>query len=167
MSNSNFNWYLKNKYNPAQDWYRNGGKNWIKQYINNYDWVIKNYDLINLGIYRVTLNNVTAYVGESVKVSNRLVVHAWHLANEPEKYYGVLPDEIKNNIVQINMECIEVGIHSKSDRKQKEFEYIKKLNPFTQMKNLNDSYISKDNKRYDSCISKVYRRNVARKILSL
>ena len=94
---SNYAWYIKSEYKPAQEWYRNGGENWIKQYINNYDWVIENYDLINLGVYRVTLNNITAYIGEAVKVSNRLVVHAWHLANEPEKYYGVLPEEIKNS----------------------------------------------------------------------
>lgn len=165
---SSFENYIKYEYNPAQDWFKNQGENWIKKYITNYEWILSNYDEKTLGVYKVTLNNVTAYVGQAVKISNRLVVHAWHLAEEPELYYGILQNEIEKNIVQINMECIESRIQSNSEREQKEVEYIKRLNPFLQTKKTNGLFILNENRRYDLCTySKGNRRIITQKTLNL
>lgn len=161
-------YYLKYEYNPAQEWFKNQGAYWIKKYIANSEWILTNYDKITLGVYKVTLNNEIAYIGEAVKVANRLVVHAWNLARASERYYGVLPDEIEKNIVQISMECIESGIDCDREREKKEVEYIKKLKPYLQVKKTNDSVIPNENKRYDLCIyPKGKRRNITKDILDL
>lgn len=151
---SNYDWYIKNEYKPAQDWYKNDGADWIKKYIANYAWIIENYDSINLGVYKITLNDKTAYVGEAVKVSNRLIVHAWNLAKESKMKFGVLSEEIEDEVVQINMICIESSIHSKGEREQKEFEHKKRLKPFLQKNGMGDTG------RNDLCIPREERRGI-------
>lgn len=158
---SNYDWYIKNVYKPAQDWYKNGGADWVKKYIANSTWIIDNYDLINLGVYKIILNDKVAYVGEAVKVSNRFIVHAWNLAMDSKLKFGVLPEEIKNEVIRINMICIESGIHSNSKREQKEIEYVKRLKPFLQKNDMNDTG------RKDMCIPSDERRDATCSNLAL
>lgn len=157
----NFEWYIKNVYKPAQDWYKNGGADWIEKYVDNHSWIMKNYDLVNPGVYKITLNDLTAYTGEAVKVSNRFVVHAWNLAKNPKRKFGVLPEEINNEAVRIKMICMENELHSNSEREQKEFEYKQALKPFLQKEGISD------NGRNDLCIPEQYRREVTRRNLNL
>ncbi|MBQ0139855.1 MAG: hypothetical protein KBT36_11190 [Kurthia sp.] len=163
----NFEVYLKNEYYPAQEWFKTEGVNWIKKHIPNHDWILTNYNQINLGIYKVTLNDVIVYVGQAVKVSNRLVVHAWHLAKEPERFYGVLQSELEKNVVQINMECIESKIQYNITREQKEAHYIQELAPYLQIEKGKSVILNKKIK-YDLCIyPKGKRRGITQEKLNL
>lgn len=132
--NQKYEWYLKNHYYPAQEWSKKTeGKEWIKQYIPTMsDYCDQYYDVANCGIYIIYFDNIPAYVGEAVKICNRLIVHCHNMYNNSLLYFGITKDEIENSSIGITIDVLAHGLNDEEERKQKEKELIREYRPILQ-----------------------------------
>lgn len=146
MSN-NFKWYIENELNKALAWADSGeGKKWIFEHFGTlYDLLYHKRDAILGYEYVILFQTTPIYLGEALKPA-RIIVHLWHLYNDPESYFGVSSDEIESGLITISV--IETGILDKADREKRELELRKKFCPVINPSQYGNRCISR-NSRFD------------------
>lgn len=107
-------------------------------------WLLSNDSVI--GVYALLANEKYLYIGESEFIPKRISEHMGNLTREPEKYFGILPEEIESGKVRISIEFLEVGV-DKQDLKNKEIGYIKEHRPILQQNPNSDRCILRNDRR--------------------
>lgn len=148
-NNQNFNKYLKEEFEPAWRWaHTEEGKAWIRTEIPSLWSLATLEDIVLAATYLVVINDHAAYVGQSLRTIRRLYVHSYHLFTNPEKYFGIQPDEIRS----IEMKIMTPYLFKESDRLAAEAQAIKNLSPVLQ------PYSAIDGMRADTCVPRNCRR---------
>lgn len=121
------------------DWYENqGGKRIIYSYIQNQAKFIEKYYLDsnnayreNTGIYRIDFNNNPVYIGQSGNLAYRFITHIYNILNQKIDW-GIMPQDIENGKVNIDIKILKNNILDENERNQKEDEAIILENPILQ-----------------------------------
>ncbi|WP_338657020.1 hypothetical protein V6B14_22720 (plasmid) [Sporosarcina psychrophila] len=148
-NNQKFNRYLKVEYQPAQAWYKKSdSRKWIERNIPTLNELLeKNYCKLQQGVYCIQFNDIPVYVGEGVKASDRLLVHAHNLYREPLVYFGVEEEEINSGKVKIQVRILKEKLSDDELRKENELSCIKQLKPLLQKNDGTDICIPRRDRR--------------------
>ena len=141
--------YLKEEYVPAHEWYlESDSKAWIEKNIPTLtELLVKNYRQIQPAVYCIKFNDIPVYVGEALKASDRLIVHAHNLYRKPLDYFGVEEQEISSGKVEIQMTILKDNINDYELRKQNELLCIDQLGPLLHKNDGTDRCIPRKNRR--------------------
>lgn len=148
-NNKEYERYLKEEYQPAQDWYKKSDSwEWIERNIPTLNKLLeKNYSKIQPGVYCIQFNDVPVYVGQALKASDRLLVHAHNLYRKPNVYFGVEEEEINSGKVKIQVTILKENLSPENLRKENELSCIKKLKPVLQKNDGTDKCIQRRDRR--------------------
>ncbi|WP_062353772.1 hypothetical protein [Bacillus kwashiorkori] len=148
-NNKKYGRYLIEEYQPAQDWYKKpNSREWIERNIPTlHELLEKGYGKLHSGVYCILLNDVPVYVGEALKLYDRLKVHAHNLYRKPLDYFGVEEEEINSSKVKIQVKILKEDLPRENLRKENELLWIKKLKPLLQKNDGTDLCIPRRNRR--------------------
>jgi|GEM_PF-6164101 len=97
-----FDKYLKTHFQPAMRWAASTeGISYIRDRISTLYALLPNINDCMFAVYSVWLNDKCSYVGQSIRTVKRLIVHAWHLSQDPELYFGLKDTELASIKVRI------------------------------------------------------------------
>lgn len=141
--------YLKKEYEPAIEWYKKSDSRiWIERNIPSLNELLeKNYRQIQSGVYCIHFNDIPVYVGQALKISDRLLVHAHNLFREPLVYFGVEEEEINSGKVKIRVTILKENLAQENLREEHELFCIKELEPVLQKSDGTDKCIPRRERR--------------------
>lgn len=124
-----FDKYLKTQFQPAMRWAATTeGATFIRNKIPTLFSLLPNINDCMFAVYSVWLNDRCSYIGQSIKTVKRLIVHAWHLSQNPELYFGLKDTELASIKVRIETP----PIYSESVRLNAEAAAIAEYQPILQ-----------------------------------
>lgn len=128
-----FSRYLCEEYHPAQEWAASpDGKAWIQQHSPSLAaLMISREKEAIFGVYSVSINGKIFYIGESIRLVRRLIVHAFHLAKHKERF-GVLVGGEQGEDMQVDFQILSEHIFKKEERLEEELFWIERLRPALQ-----------------------------------
>lgn len=149
--NKSFDKYLKTQFQPAMRWAATTeGATFIRDRIPTLFALLPNINDCLFAVYSVWVNDRCSYVGQSIRMVKRLIVHAWHLSQDPELYFGLKDSEITS----IKVKLLTPPILVEADRLNAETEAINEYQPILQ------PYYNIVGMRSDACLPRgVARRN--------
>lgn len=123
---------------------------------------------IHGGIYQVELimkskvtEPISLYIGESVWIAVRCAQHLYSVFENP-MYFGLSRDDLENDDLILKFKVLDSVEDKKSligvgRYKQKELEYIKKLEPLTQL-DTSDRQLKDNKKKYEKVQKEMEKR---------
>lgn len=161
INNIAYKRYLKEEYQPAQDWYKKSdSREWIERNIPTLNKLLeKNYSKIQPGVYCILFNDVPVYIGQALKASDRLVVHAHNLYRKPLVYFGVEEEEINSGKIKIHVTILKENLSTKEMREEYELSCIEQLKPLLHKNDGTDECIPREERR------KVIEKEISNKLI--
>lgn len=143
---TNYEWYVENELTPALNWANSTDgmeflTNKIKRTICN-NVLFHSDDVLNK-CYLITYKGIPLYLGETVRPWERAAVHLYHMATEPERYFGISSEEL----MDIDIVLIGKSIPDRDERRAAELKYREQYSPILNPARFKDRCIPKD-KRY-------------------
>ena len=100
--NKKFEKYLQEEFQPAQVWADSEeGKSYISEKIPSLDALRPKEEEVLAAVYVIIINHRPVYIGQSLRTIRRLYTHAYHLATDPEIYFGIRQEEISSIEIRI------------------------------------------------------------------
>lgn len=141
--NNSFDKYLKTQFEPAMRWAATtDGAIFIRDRIPTLFALLPNINDCLFAVYSVWVNDRCSYIGQSIRTVKRLIVHAWHMSQAPELYFGLKDSEITS----IKVKLLTPPILSESDRLNAEAAAITEHKPILQ------PYYNIAGMRSDACL---------------
>ncbi len=95
--NKKFEKYLLEEFHPAQVWADSEeGRSYINEKIPSLDALRPKEEEVLAAVYVIIINHKPTYIGQSLRTIRRLYTHAYHLATDPETYFGIRQEEISS-----------------------------------------------------------------------
>lgn len=101
--NKKFEKYLNEEFRPAQHFAASDeGRAYIADKIPSLEALRDREDSVLAAVYEIFINRKPVYIGQSLRTVRRLYTHAYHMFTDPETFFGLKQEEIKEVSVVIS-----------------------------------------------------------------